>query len=128
MWAIWKESIQEKGIASIHFSNDFKNNDPWQIYVKITFMLFEYHRSIDKSIDFFISLCCRKKVHDNKEFSRVNSKPCGESRITTVLLNSEYILVGKVIFCECLIFVRMRRIFPRIIVFQSVPIKFPTTF
>ena len=34
---------------------------------KITFMLFECCRFIDKSVD-FISLCHREKFHDNKEF------------------------------------------------------------
>ena len=31
----------------------------------------------------FISLTCREKAHDNKEFSRENLKPRRESRITT---------------------------------------------
>ena len=31
----------------------------------------------------FIFLSCREKAHDNKEFSRENSKPCRESRIMT---------------------------------------------
>ena len=33
-------------------NKEFKNNDPWQIFIKITFILLECHRSIDKSIDF----------------------------------------------------------------------------
>ena len=49
--------------------------------VKITFMLFKSHRSIDIPIDFFLS--CHEKAHDNKEFSHENLKPCRESRITT---------------------------------------------
>ena len=31
----------------------------------------------------FIFLSCHEKAHDNKEFSRENSKPCCESPITT---------------------------------------------
>ena len=31
----------------------------------------------------FIFLSCSGKAHDNKEFSRENSKPCCESLITT---------------------------------------------
>ena len=31
----------------------------------------------------FIFLSCREKVHDNKEFSRKNSKSCRQSEITT---------------------------------------------
>ena len=31
----------------------------------------------------FIFLSCREKAHDNKEFSRENSKPRRKSRITT---------------------------------------------
>ena len=42
--------------------------------VKITFTLFKCPRSIDNPTG-FIFLSCRKKIHDNKEFSRENSKP-----------------------------------------------------
>ena len=31
----------------------------------------------------FIDLCCGEKTHENKEFSRKNSRPCCESRIMT---------------------------------------------
>ena len=49
---------------------------------KITFILFECHRSIDKSIDFFFSVTM-KELMIKKEFSRGNSKPCQESQIMT---------------------------------------------
>ena len=39
--------------------------------VKITFILFKYHRSIDNSIDFIFFSCC-EKAHDNREFNREN--------------------------------------------------------
>ena len=50
--------------------------------VKVTFKLFKCHRSIDNSIG-SIFLSCRERVHDNKEFSHENSKPCCESQILT---------------------------------------------
>ena len=46
--------------------------------VKVTFKLFKCHRSINNSIG-FIFLCCLERVHDNKEFTHENSKPCCES-------------------------------------------------
>ena len=52
---------------------------------KKTFILFECHRSIDKSIDF--SFCYCEIVHNNREFSRWNSKPSHESKITTHLVD-----------------------------------------
>ena len=65
-----KESIQGKGTqSSAKFS-------VWS--VKITFILLKCHRSIDNS-DAFCFLSCHEKAHDNKEFSRENSKPCHES-------------------------------------------------
>ena len=48
---------------------------------KITFILFECHRFIAKSIDFY-----HERVHDNKEFNRRNSKPCCKSQIMTRLV------------------------------------------
>ena len=44
LWTIWKESVQEKGTSSTYFSVQS---------VKITYILFEYHRLIDISIDFY---------------------------------------------------------------------------
>ena len=54
--------------------------------MQITFVLFECHRSIDKSIDFYLFYFigfCPEKVYDNKEFSRGNLKSCSGSRIST---------------------------------------------
>ena len=48
--------------------------------VKITFALFVTDPLIIPMI--YVFLFCRKKAHDNKEFSRENSKPRGESQIT----------------------------------------------
>ena len=44
-------------------------------------ILFKCHRFIDNPNNF--SLTCRKKVHDNREFGRENSKPRCKSQITT---------------------------------------------
>ena len=56
---------------------EFKNNNSLAKLRKITFILFECHRSN------FISFCYRERVHNNKEFSHGNSKPCLESQIRT---------------------------------------------
>ena len=48
---------------------------------KRTFILFKCPRPIDNPIGFIFLSC--EKIHDNKELSRQNSKPCRESRITT---------------------------------------------
>ena len=66
---MWKESIQENGMQLKWFSVQS---------VKITFVLFKCHKFIGNSM-IFIFLSCRKKAHDNKEFSRENSKPRRES-------------------------------------------------
>ena len=55
----WKESVQEKGMQSTQFSIQS---------VKMTFISFKCHRSIDNSND-FIFLSCHEKAHENKEFS-----------------------------------------------------------
>ena len=51
--------------------NTTKKNTIGVQSVMITFILFKCHRCIDK------------KALDNEEFSRENSKPCLESRIST---------------------------------------------
>ena len=50
--------------------------------VKITYILFICHRSIDNSNGFCFLLFYREKFHDSKEFSREISKLRRESRIT----------------------------------------------
>ena len=65
---MWKELIQEKGTQSTQLSVQS---------LQIKFVLFKCHRSL-----IFIFLSCREKAHDIKEFSRENSNPRHESRIT----------------------------------------------
>ena len=50
--------------------------------VKITFILFQCHRSTDNSSNFYF-LSCREKAHDKREFSSENSKHRRESRSAT---------------------------------------------
>ena len=59
-----------------------ENSDPYQIYVR---QLSYYLNVADPLINSLIcvSLCYREKVHDNREFSRGNSKPHRESQMTT---------------------------------------------
>ena len=68
LWAIRKESIQEKGIQTINIVQRLKCSKQWSLanLLKITFILFECHRSIANSI---ISLYYSERVHDNKEFN-----------------------------------------------------------
>ena len=47
----------------------------------------------------FIFLSCREKAYDNKEFSRENSKPRRESRITTCSGLREPLTTLKTTFC-----------------------------
>ena len=56
-WVIWKESIHGKGIQSTLFSVQ-RVQKQWFLtnLSKITFVLFECHRSIDKSINFHFFL------------------------------------------------------------------------
>ena len=61
---------------------EFKSNNSLAKLRKLTFILFKFHISIDKSIDFYFFLF-RERVHNNKEFSHGNSKPCLESQIRT---------------------------------------------
>ena len=59
-----------------------KHKQHCSMFKVITFIIFKCHRSIDNFIDFYF-FSCRKKAHDNKEFSRGNSKPRNESGVTT---------------------------------------------
>ena len=57
-----------------------------------TFILFGCHRSIDKSIDFYFFLLSWKSSY-NEEFSRWNSKPSHEYKITTHLIDLKTIFI-----------------------------------
>ena len=61
--------------------NNRINNQFNRQRVKITVK--ESQKTIGIILLSFIFLFCRKKAHDNKDFSRENSAPGRESRITT---------------------------------------------
>ena len=79
--AIWKE-YQHKHHQHSSVFKEVKIMTLRNLH-KITFILFECHRFIDKLIESFISLCYGEKVHDKKKFSCGSSKPHCESRIMT---------------------------------------------
>ena len=62
--------------------NQYKKGTRSQLFslqsVKITFILFNCHRSLIIPL-IFIFLSCGENTHDNKEFSHENAKPCCES-------------------------------------------------
>ena len=61
LWAIWKESILEKGIQSTYFSVQ-RVQKQWSLAKlgKITFILFECYRFIHKSIDIYLFVLSSK--------------------------------------------------------------------
>ena len=63
-----KERINTRKGNTINIVQRSKSSKQWSLanLLKITFILFECHRSIANSI---ISLCYSEKVHDNKEFN-----------------------------------------------------------
>ena len=77
-----KESIQEKGTQPTYFSLQS---------VTITVILLNVTDPLITPI-IFIVLFCSEKAHNYKEFSRKNSKPRCESRITSRPIKSNPVL------------------------------------
>ena len=75
MWTIWKESNQKQEHNLVQHSSVFKVLRWPSYYLNVTDPL------LISMILIFWS--CREKAHDNEGFSRENSKPRRESRITT---------------------------------------------
>ena len=83
-WAIWNELIQEKRIKSTQLSAQRVQKQMFRVYLyKITFILFECYRSINKSIDFYFYFYYFEALQGNEECSPGNSKARHESQITS---------------------------------------------